>query len=244
MQGRKGIDNECEAAQYTHSLNRDIRKRELQRITAENQVCAHSCVARASMRLSFLNACLSPPVWLWFACSPSVLPAGYITPHPNPRAVLQSLPVGRGSPGQREVPKEHSGVQGGAAGGWGEQAAGGSLPHGHRNPGVSAVSRFLCFIVFRARTCLLVRAPGIRSWCGCREYVCSQCVFLHFVWETPEVSILGLIVLSSLALFCRESLMSWTPATSASPVIAWLLQQKRSTTTYPAPPLRAEGAAR
>jgi tRNA isopentenyl-2-thiomethyl-A-37 hydroxylase MiaE len=38
MQGRKGIDNECEASRYTHSLNRDIRKRELQRITAENQV--------------------------------------------------------------------------------------------------------------------------------------------------------------------------------------------------------------
>ncbi len=44
MQGRKGIDNECEASKYTHSLNRDARKKELQRITAENQVRGFVCV--------------------------------------------------------------------------------------------------------------------------------------------------------------------------------------------------------
>jgi hypothetical protein len=38
MQGKNTLDNECESAKYTHSLNREARRRELQRITAENQV--------------------------------------------------------------------------------------------------------------------------------------------------------------------------------------------------------------
>ncbi len=37
MQGKNTLDNDCEAAKYAHSLNRERRKRELQKITAENQ---------------------------------------------------------------------------------------------------------------------------------------------------------------------------------------------------------------
>lgn len=37
MQGKNTLDNKSEAATYAHSLNRDLRKRELQRITQENQ---------------------------------------------------------------------------------------------------------------------------------------------------------------------------------------------------------------
>ena len=58
MQGKNTLDNECEAAKYTHSLNRERRKRELQKITAENQVRPVGLVS--ILRLSRCCRCGAP----------------------------------------------------------------------------------------------------------------------------------------------------------------------------------------
>jgi hypothetical protein len=34
----KSLDNKCKAKRYSHSLNKEARRRELDRITRENQV--------------------------------------------------------------------------------------------------------------------------------------------------------------------------------------------------------------
>ena len=38
MQGKHGLDNICESAKYSKSLNKPYRKKELLKITQENQV--------------------------------------------------------------------------------------------------------------------------------------------------------------------------------------------------------------
>ena len=37
MQGKHGLDNKCDSQKYAHSLNKPFRKKELQKITQENQ---------------------------------------------------------------------------------------------------------------------------------------------------------------------------------------------------------------